>query len=149
MRWYDLRPRGKIEFLLFVTGINLTLLNFIMVQHATVAFRQMEIAVIVFSLAYFSGISLGYFFSDRLPRAIIRRLLPAFLIIQMTMIVLLQALFYVVSSDVGKWMDFRDMPIEFFEILPNGERDVHPSPAGHQWIAEHVAEVVRVKSLLH
>ncbi len=98
-----LRLRGRTEHLLFVTGINLTLLNFIMVQHATIAFRHMEAAVLVFSLAYFSGISLGYFVSDRISPATIRRTLPAFLVIQMATIILLQPLFYVISRDLGAW----------------------------------------------
>ncbi len=39
-----LRIKGRCEWLLFLTGINLMLLSFIMVLHATVAVRHMEIA---------------------------------------------------------------------------------------------------------
>jgi spermidine synthase len=93
------RPANRGEWSLLLTGINLMLLNFIMVQHAAVALRRAEIAVIVFSLAYFSGVSAGYFLSDRLSRAAIQRALPVFLVIQMVLLGTLQPLHYL----VGRW----------------------------------------------
>ena len=66
------RPASRSEWSLLLAGANLMLLNFIMVQHALVAIRQAEIAVLAFSLAYFLGVSLGYSVSDRLSAATIR-----------------------------------------------------------------------------
>ena len=98
-----LSSRGEAS--LFLSGVNLMLLNFIMVQHATIAFPQMEIAVIVFSLSYFSGVSLGYLISDRISKPLIRRLLPVFLIVQMAMLLTLQCGYYGLSTAIGGWLD--------------------------------------------
>jgi spermidine synthase len=85
-------PSGGAERSLFLSGINLMLINFIMVQHSIVAFRRAEIAVIAFSLAYFLGVSAGYLVSDRLPAGRIRQSLPVFLLVQMGLIAGLQPL---------------------------------------------------------
>ncbi len=93
------RPSGVGERALFLTGINLMLVNFIMVQHAIVAFRRAEIAVIAFSLAYFVGVSVGYFVSDRLRPEFVRRSLPAFLVAQMALIAGMQP----AHGILGEW----------------------------------------------
>lgn len=95
---------------MFLTGINLTLLNFILVQHAAVAFREAEIAVLLFSLSFFSGISAGYFLSDRLGRSWVKRFLPLFLGLQLLLLVFLQPLHHVISSDVDRWADGKSLP---------------------------------------
>lgn len=84
-----------------MAGVNLMLLNFILVQHMTVAFRHEEIAVLVFSLAYFLGISLGYYLSDRLTAAWVRVALPVCLVGQMVLLLGLQGFHYLVAQAVG------------------------------------------------
>ncbi|MBI2516037.1 MAG: hypothetical protein HYV95_03905 [Opitutae bacterium] len=94
-------PAGRGEWTLLLAGVNLMLLNFILVQHLTVALRHEEIAVIVFSLAYFLGVSLGYFVSDRLSAGFVRAALPVCLVVQMALLVGMQALYYVVEKSAG------------------------------------------------
>ncbi|HGG58312.1 MAG TPA: hypothetical protein ENK26_00145 [Gammaproteobacteria bacterium] len=89
------------DWVLVGAGVNLTLLNFILVQAFGIAFRAPELAVLTFSLSYFGGLSLGYFFSDRLPRTVAALLLPAMMPVQMAVIVGLQAGAYLVYRDVS------------------------------------------------
>jgi spermidine synthase len=96
-------PSGRSEWTLVLAGANLMLLNFLLVQHTTVAFRHDEIAVIVFSLAYFLGVSLGYQFSDRLSANFVRWALPVCLTVQMGLFIGAQALFHQVSVAAGRF----------------------------------------------
>lgn len=98
-----LKLHGRIEYFLFLAGVNLVLLHFIMVRHATIAFHHGDVAFAVFSLAFFAGISLGYGISDRVSLVTIRRGLPVVLIVQMAMILLVPSFYYVVSRDIGTW----------------------------------------------
>ena len=66
----------KNELLIFFVGFALMLVNFIMVKHVSIALRKMEVAVLVFTLAYFVGISLGYYFSDKLNAVTIKKYFP-------------------------------------------------------------------------
>ncbi len=97
-----LRSIKKNELLLFLIGLNLMLFNFVMVHHTNVAFRQLEFAVMLFTLSYFSGISLGYMFSDRLSDKIIIYLIPLFIIIQLLLIIYIQPFSYIITSTVNK-----------------------------------------------
>ena len=94
--WSALRLRGRGEWVLLLAGFDLMLLNFLLVQQATNAFAHRELAVIVVSLAYFAGVSLGYFVSDRVTPARVRHLMPAFLVSQMALLLGVQAVHQVV-----------------------------------------------------
>ncbi|MBI2514105.1 MAG: hypothetical protein HYV96_19200 [Opitutae bacterium] len=96
-------PGGRGEWTLVLAGANLMLLNFLLVQHTTVAFRHDEVAMLGFSLAYFLGVSLGYQFSDRLSARFVRWMLPVCLAVQMALFVGAQALFHQVSVAAGKF----------------------------------------------
>lgn len=85
------------ELLVFLAGFNLILLNFILVQHFTAAMRRAEVAVILFSLSYFSGISLGFLSSDKISPRLLRGLLPVFFAIQMLMLVFGQPAIFVLA----------------------------------------------------
>lgn len=89
--WSALRLSGREEWVLLLAGFDLMLLNFLLVQQATNAFAHRELAVIVVSLAYFAGVSLGYFVSDRVTPEWVRRLMPAFLVSQMALLLGVQA----------------------------------------------------------
>ncbi len=91
----------KNELLLFLIGLNLMLFNFVMVHHISVAFRQYEFSVMLFVLAYFSGISLGYLFSDRLTEKRIIYLIPVFIIVQLLLIIYVQPFSYIISSVIN------------------------------------------------
>lgn len=106
-------PKGRGEWTLFFAGVNLMLLNFILVQHLSVAYRQAELAVLLFSLAYFSGISLGYLVSDRVSRGALRWILPASLLVQLAVIVFGQAGVYILSRDLQVLADDRGLGEHF------------------------------------
>ena len=93
--------RGREEWVLFLAGFDLMLLNFLLVQQATNAFAHRELAVIVVSLAYFAGVSVGYFVSDRVTPAWVTRLMPAFLVSQMALLLGVQAVHQVVRRAVA------------------------------------------------
>jgi spermidine synthase len=89
--------------LLFLAGVNLMLLHFLLVQRTLVAIRQDETAVLVFSASYFAGISLGYALSGRVTFSLLRLLLPVFFCVQMLMMLYLQSFAHVVERDVSSW----------------------------------------------
>ncbi|MCF6268767.1 MAG: hypothetical protein L3J41_03560 [Melioribacteraceae bacterium] len=97
-----LRGIKKNELLLFLIGLNLMLFNFVMVHHTNVAFRQLEFAIMLFTLSYFSGISLGYLFSDRLTEKVIIYLIPLFIVVQLLLIIYIQPLSYIITSVVNE-----------------------------------------------
>ncbi len=103
-------PGGRNEWILLLTGINLMLLHFILVQHLVVAIRHDESAVILFSLSFFSGISLGYALSQRFSARWVRRMLPVFLAAQMFIILFAHPAAYALSRDVGQWAAEHDLP---------------------------------------
>lgn len=94
-------PAKCLTRLLFAAGANLMMLNFILVQHFVVALRQPETAVILFSLAYFIGISCGYFFSGRISISHVQRLIPFFMLVQMAMLAADQAAAYALRASAG------------------------------------------------
>lgn len=97
------RPANRGEWSLVLAGVNLMLLNFILVQHATVAFQRAELAVMVTMLAYFAGVSLGYVVSDRISAAMVRWWLPVCLAMQMVLLLWMQPAYYLVASTVRIW----------------------------------------------
>ncbi len=99
----SLKLHGRVEYFLLLTGANLALLSFIMLRHVTIAFRQPDIALGVFCVAFFAGISLGYSISDRISLVTIRRAIPVILVVQLAMILLIPSFYHVLSRDVGAW----------------------------------------------
>ena len=103
------KPVSRQEWILLASGINLTLLNFILVQHFSVALRNPELAVLTFSMAYFSGISLGYYVSDRIPLISLKWLYPAMMPVQMLIIVAAQAGVYMIQRDVSLFSEINQL----------------------------------------
>lgn len=62
-----------------------------MVHQISAGLRQPEIAVIVFTLSYFSGISLGYYLSDRISLTKHGKFFPLFLYLQMFLFLFVQS----------------------------------------------------------
>ena len=91
-----LRKTKKNDLLIFLIGLNLMLFNFVIVHHLNVAIRQVELAVMFFTLSYFIGISFGYLFSDKITYTTIIYLIPIFIIIQLLLIVYVQPLSYII-----------------------------------------------------
>ncbi|MCF8242633.1 MAG: hypothetical protein K9J16_14740 [Melioribacteraceae bacterium] len=102
------------------------LFNFIMVHHITVSFKEIELAVILFTLSYFTGISIGYFFSDKIDVKLIRILTPVYFIIQLLLVASVQTASYFIfdyfrdltgSADFGTLTAF---VVVFFFLLLGG-----------------------------
>ncbi len=80
------RP-SKNDLLVFLAGVNLTLLNFILIHPVIIALQKTEVAVLFFTLAYFTGISFGYYLSDILSGRALRTGLIIVLLVQPILIV--------------------------------------------------------------
>lgn len=91
----------RAAWMLVLAGANLMLLNFLLVQHAVVAIRHAEIAVLGCSLAYFVGVSFGYRFSDRCSDRFLHIALPVCLAVQMALFLLAPGLVQVLGSAAG------------------------------------------------
>ncbi len=104
-----LHIRNRQEWILLATGVNLTLLNFILVQHIGLAFRAPELAVLTFSLSYFCGISLGYLLSDMISRQQLQWLFPLFLPAQLAIIVCVQSAAYIIQRDVSLFAEIQQL----------------------------------------
>ncbi len=102
-------PKDRPEWILFAAGINLMLLNFILVQHFGVGYRNPELAVLSFSLAYFCGISLGYYVSDRIKPSTIRWIFPLALPIQLAILLFIQAGAYLIQQDANQFVLMHDL----------------------------------------
>jgi spermidine synthase len=101
----SLTPRlTRSDWLLLFVGINIMLVVYTLIRQVSLAIRDLEIAVLITSLSYFSGISLGYFFSDVLSKTWIRRLMLPFLVAQMLIVVYVQiGVYYLdVTMDLEK-----------------------------------------------
>lgn len=83
-----LTPQRRRDLLLFLTGHNLVLLNYVLIRQLTASLADLETAALLMGLAYFSGVSLGYLRPERLSAARIGRLLPLFLAVQLALIAL-------------------------------------------------------------
>jgi spermidine synthase len=80
----------RSDWMLLFVGINIMLVIYTLIRHVSLAIRDLEIAVLITSLSYFSGISLGYFFSDMISPRWIRRLMLPFLVTQMLIVIYAQ-----------------------------------------------------------
>jgi len=96
------RAKTVTQLTLFLCGFSLALLNFILVHPIAVAFRDIELALVMFTLAYFSGLSLGYGLSDRLTPNAIKRYLPVLLLLQCALMIVMQPLAYVIAQNVAE-----------------------------------------------
>ncbi|NQU67559.1 MAG: hypothetical protein HQ510_06420 [Candidatus Marinimicrobia bacterium] len=80
------------------------LFNFIAIHPATILVREEEQAVLMFTLAYFLGISLGYKTSDKFSPALQQILLPILFIIQICMIIGLPDIAIILQKFWTFWM---------------------------------------------
>lgn len=76
------------RLLLVLSGFNLILLNYTLLRQTMLAFRDLETSALVMTLAYFTGVSVGYRWSDLVGTRLVRALLPVFLIAQTLLITL-------------------------------------------------------------
>lgn len=90
--------KSRNAVVLFLCGICLSLLNYILIHPILLAVGHLEIGIYVFTLAYFSGISIGYFYSDKIQLKHIHFAIPAFFILQILLVIFLQPLSYLLLA---------------------------------------------------
>jgi spermidine synthase len=73
--------------LLFCSGLGLMLLDYVLVRQLAASFSDLETSALLMTLAYFTGVSLGYFRPERVTAQRIRTLLPLLLAFQLVLIV--------------------------------------------------------------
>jgi spermidine synthase len=73
--------------LLFLSGLGLMLLDYVLVRQLAASFADLETSALLMTLAYFAGVSLGYFRPERFTRERIRALYPILLGAQLSLIV--------------------------------------------------------------
>ncbi len=78
--------KRRDELLLFLAGVDLMLLNYVLIRQLTIAFADPETAALLTGLAYFAGVSLGYARPELATRERVRRVLPYFLLFQVALI---------------------------------------------------------------
>jgi spermidine synthase len=73
--------------LLFFSGLSLMLLDYVLVRQLAASFSDLETSALLMTLAYFTGVSLGYFRPERVTAERIRTLLPILLAVQLALVV--------------------------------------------------------------
>jgi spermidine synthase len=73
--------------LLFLSGLGLMLLDYVLVRQLAASFADLETSALLLTLAYFAGVSLGYFRPERVTADRIRTALPFLLLIQLALVV--------------------------------------------------------------
>src|SRR4051812_20913840 len=73
--------------LLFLSGLGLMLLDYVLVRQLAASFADLETSALLMTLAYFTGVSLGYFRPERVTPSRIRRALPLLFAVQLALIV--------------------------------------------------------------
>jgi spermidine synthase len=74
------------RLLLFLIGQNLMLLNYVLIRRMTASLYNLETSAWLTSIAYFTGISLGYLRPSLFPPRLVRALFPVFLALQIGLI---------------------------------------------------------------
>ncbi|APR82526.1 Spermidine synthase [Minicystis rosea] len=73
--------------ILFVSGLGLMLLDYVLVRQLAASFADLETSAILMTLGYFAGVSLGYFRPERVTPERIRIALPFLLVLQLVLVV--------------------------------------------------------------
>ena len=84
--FWHLGTAGPSRLLLFLIGQNLILLSYVLIRRMTASLYDLETSALLTSMAYFTGISLGYLRPERIPPRLVRALFPVFLVLQLGLI---------------------------------------------------------------
>jgi spermidine synthase len=76
----------KHRAILFLSGLCLMLLDYVLVRQLAASFADLETSALLMTLAYFAGVSLGYFRPDRVSPARIRAAIPVLLAVQLALV---------------------------------------------------------------
>jgi len=91
------------EVLLFFVGVDLMLLNYVLIRQLTISFAHPETAALLTALAYFAGVSLGYARPALATRERVRAVLPLFLVFQLALMLGGPAIVYALTRGAGTW----------------------------------------------
>ncbi len=89
------------KVILFLSGINLILIQFTMIRNFASILFGTEMIILIVTLSYFLGYSIGYFWSDKLSFPVIQAILTVFLVAHFTLPFSLRYLFgYLLSHNL-------------------------------------------------
>ncbi len=90
------------KVVLFLSGINLILIQFTMIRNFASILFGTEMIILIVTLSYFLGYSIGYFWSDKLSFPVIQAILTVFLVAHFTLPFSLRYLFgYLLSHNLN------------------------------------------------
>lgn len=81
---------SRDDVLLVLAGAVLMLATWLLIRHTKLAIRSLERATLINTISLFAGISVGYGVSRRIPVALLRSLLPFYIVAQLGLIVFAQ-----------------------------------------------------------
>src|SRR5882672_3450384 len=100
----------KVPLTVFLGGVNLIIIQWIMVRELTMLLLGTEIVILIVTLAYFAGLSVGYALAGRIRY----KWLPALAILTFILHLTLPVTFRLISG----WLYGRDMFWLAFVLLP-------------------------------
>jgi spermidine synthase len=100
-RVVNARRKGRV--VLFLVGVEVMLLNYVLIRQLTLSFADPETAALLTGLAYFSGVSLGYLRPEAATANRLRRALPVFLVFQITLMMTGSLLARAITDLAGPW----------------------------------------------
>lgn len=142
------------RMLLGLVGIELVLLQYLLVRQLALAIPRPETAAILTALAYFTGISLGYRLSGRWDRARLVRSLAPFLFVQAALMAaappLGRALIHAVGAGLGELVVFAVTALGttsvFSFVLPQLVAE-EPEALGGAYAAEVTGSLLAIVAL--
>lgn len=88
--------------LLFLVGLGLMLLNYVLIRQMVASFADLETSALLMTLAYFTGVSLGYLRPERVTPHVVRTVLPILLVFQLVLAALGPLLTHLLVERVGR-----------------------------------------------
>jgi spermidine synthase len=151
--------RRRDAVLLFLVGIDLMLLNYVLIRQLTLSFAHPETAALLTGIAYFVGVSIGYARPALATRERVRRVLPAFLLFQVSLMIGGPAIVQVVAGSLGPWIAYATVfaltalgSTSLFSVfLPNaiGEQGEQTAPLYSVEIAGSLVAIALLPLLSH
>src|SRR4051812_46641644 len=97
-----LSEERKSALLLFLIGLDLMLLNYVLIRQMVASFADLETSALLMTLAYFTGVSLGYYRPERVTPRVVRAALPLFLVLQLALASLGPLLAHLLVERLGR-----------------------------------------------
>jgi spermidine synthase len=114
----------RVPLTIFIGGINLIVIQWIMIRELTMLLLGTELVILLVSIAYFAGLSVGFFWSGKIRPGWLPALAAGTLILHLTLPVLLRLLSGWLYSQHTFWIAFVVLPLlmpfavsSFYSIL--------------------------------